>query len=149
MFDRKHVEIYNHQPYKRKPDGDVLGNLQARLNSNGRITRILPVPTKSYSAKAAFNRREFIDFYAKILDSEALMISNSRPVKLSFWSYVYVKPRNLIYPASYSILDNPHTAVLEYFSGSDEKDMAFVRRCLRESRFRLEHKKPKKTKTPI
>ena len=72
----------------------------------------------------------------EVLDSKAEMISNGRPVALSFITKCNIDPGAPGFPAEYYLDQNPHRAILTYFSGADEKDLAFVRRCLKETRFK-------------
>lgn len=138
MFDTKRTEVYVYVPYKRKPNGDVLTDLQIRLNRGKRRTDIRPLPYRDVLARIVFNSRGYSSFSREISDSEAVMYSDGRLIRLNFLRRVYIHPNDLISPANFILADYPSRAILEHFSGSSEKDVAFVRQCLKDSRFRKE-----------
>jgi hypothetical protein len=62
------------------------------------------------------------------------MFSNGSPVNLSL-SQAFVAKYDLIHGTS-CYGSHPLKARLTYFSRADEKDVQFVRKCLKETRFK-------------
>tara|TARA_Y100000310_G_C20510356_1_gene728514 strand:- start:14 stop:433 length:420 start_codon:yes stop_codon:yes gene_type:complete len=137
MFDKPVFENYIYIPYKKKSNSDRLSDLNRRLNSKGTITSIRTSSTRNLTARMVFNNRGGHTQYGeKILDSQAEMFSDGLPVTLSFFRTCWIDPGCPGFSAKYWLEEFPSHAVLRYFSGADEKDITFIRRCLKQTRFK-------------
>ena len=135
MFDQFVREEYISKPYVRRDNGNVLRALQNRLNSSGQITSIIQAATRDVESSALFKRRGYGHEVHELIDSEAQMISDGFPVKLTFTRDFHTDKGCLINPSSFYFSHVPSRALLDYFSSANDKDIKFVRKCLRESRF--------------